>query len=100
MVEPHFPRLQHFSKIHTPMRTDKLFESEYADAVPTTKDELNSLEIEFGGSYLTLYGKLLHVATISRPQICNALSRLGISNTSFNILQLIPIAPSFTLNSP
>ena len=77
MVESHFPRLQHFTKIHTPMRTDKSFESEFADAIPTTKSELNSLEIEFGGSYLTLYGKLLHVATISRPQICNALSRLG-----------------------
>ena len=36
MVEPHFPRLQHYSKVHTPMRTDKLFESEYADALPTT----------------------------------------------------------------
>ena len=38
---------------------------------------MKNLEIEFGGSYLTLYGKLLHVATISRSQIANALSRLG-----------------------
>ena len=77
LVEPHFPRLQHFSKTHTPMRTDKMFEYEFADALPTDKEDLQNLEIEFGGSYLTLYGKLLHVATISRPQTCNALSRLG-----------------------
>ena len=59
------------------MSTDKSFEEEYATSIPATADELKCLEIEFGGSYLTLYGKLLHVATISRPQIGNALSRLG-----------------------
>ena len=77
MVEPYFPRLQKFQKINTPMRTDKDFEDEYANSIPATDDELRNLEIEFGGSYLTLYGKLLHVATVSRPQIANALSRLG-----------------------
>ena len=78
MVEPHFPRLQHFKRVKTPMRTDKAFEEEFFEnSQPATSDELRKLEIEFGGSYLTLYGKLLHVATISRPQISNALSRLG-----------------------
>ena len=76
-VEPFFPRLQHFSKVHTPMRTDKNFEVEYADAMPTTKEDLTALEIEYGGSYLTLYGKLLQIATITRPQISNALARLS-----------------------
>ena len=47
MMEPHFPRLQHFFKINTPMRNDKLFEIEYADALPMTKEELQTLEIEF-----------------------------------------------------
>ena len=59
------------------MRTDKQFEQEYAATGPTTKTDLALLEVEFGGSYLTLYDKLLHVATISRPQIANALNRLG-----------------------
>ena len=40
MVEPYFPRLQHFSKTNTPMRTDKQFEIEYADSLPTTKEDL------------------------------------------------------------
>ena len=77
MLEPYFPRLQKFQKINTPMRTDKDFEDEYANSIPVTDDELRNLEIEFGGSYLTLYGKLLHVATIGRTQIANALSHLG-----------------------
>ena len=76
-IEPFFPRLHHFSKVHTPLRTDKKFETEYADSLPATKEELHELEIEFGGAYLTLYGKLLHIATITRPQIANALSRFG-----------------------
>lgn len=59
------------------MRTDKTFEVDYADTMPTTKEDLAALEIEYGGSYLTLYGKLLHIATITRPQISNALARLG-----------------------
>lgn len=77
IVEPYFPRLQNWKKINTPMRTDSKFEEEFADAVPATAEELKTLEIEFGGSYSTLYGKLLHIATISRPQISNALSRMG-----------------------
>lgn len=77
MVEPFYPRLQKFTPTKTPMRTDSEFEQEFADAIPATKAELALLEVEFGGFYLTLYGKLLHVATISCPQISNALTRLG-----------------------
>ena len=76
-VEQFFPRMQKWTKINTPMRTDKEYEKEYSECIPATKAELALLEVEFGGSYLTLYGKLLHIATISRPQIANALSRLG-----------------------
>lgn len=74
MVEPFFPRLEKFSRKNLPMRTDNEYECEYASCIPATKAELALLEVEFGGSYLTLYGKLLHVATISRPQFANALS--------------------------
>ena len=77
MVEPFFPKLHHFTKVNTPQPTRNTFETEYMDALPATTSELRALEIEFGGSYLTLYGQLLHVATISRPQIANAFNRLG-----------------------
>ena len=77
MVEPYFPRLQKFTPVNTPLRTDKTFEEEYASAGPCNPSDLKNLEIEFGGSYLTLFGKLLHVATISRPQISITMNRLG-----------------------
>ena len=59
------------------MRTDKIFETKYAYTLPATKEELKKIELESGGSYLTLDGKLLHVTTTSRPQIANALSNFG-----------------------
>lgn len=77
MVEPFFPSLQKFTPINTPLPTDKKFEDQFEAAGPCTANELKLLETEFGGSYLTLFGKLLHVSTISRPQIAIALNRLG-----------------------
>lgn len=59
MVKPYFPRLQHFSKTNTPMRTDKKFEIECTNSLPTTKEDLKQLEVEFGSLYLTLYGQLV-----------------------------------------
>ena len=76
-VEQYFPKMQHWKKANTPMRTASKFEEEYADATPPPTKELKDIEVEFGGSYLALYGKLLLIATVSRPQISNALSRLG-----------------------
>ena len=77
MVEPHFPRGSTFTKVNSPFRTDREYESELATATPASQSELQLLEKEYGGSYLSLYGQLLHVSTISRPQITNAMLRLG-----------------------
>ena len=46
-------------------------------SVPPTEDELQQLQREYGGLYLTLYGELLHVATCSRPDITHTIHRLG-----------------------
>lgn len=59
-----------------------------SNIISASKQELKELEIEFGGTYLMLYGKLLHVATIARPQIFNAL-------TSFGKFQAIPCMFAF-----
>ena len=77
MVEPHYPRSSHFSKVDSPFRTDRSYEHELNTSIPASKDELKLLETQYGGSYLKLYGQLLHVSTMSRPQISNALLRLG-----------------------
>ena len=77
MVEPHFPRDSSFSKINSPFRTDRGYEQERANAIPATPSELSILEKEYGRSYLSLYGQLLHVSTMSRPQISNSMLRFG-----------------------
>ena len=77
MLEPHYPKSSHFTKTDIPFRTDKDFEMEMMDAIPASPTELKLLEKEYKGSYSTLYGQLLHVATVSRPQISYALLRLG-----------------------
>ena len=41
--------------------TDKDFDKEVNLALPTSESDLNLLEQELNGSYLTLYGELLHI---------------------------------------
>ena len=77
MVEPHFPKGSSFTHTDTPFWTDKSYETELLDAIPATPAELQLLEKEYGGSFATLYGQLLHVSTISRPDISYAMMRLG-----------------------
>ena len=77
MLEPHYPKSSKFTKTDIPFRTDKEYETEMMDAIPASPSELALLEKEYKGSYSTLYGQLLHVATVSRPQISYALLRLG-----------------------
>jgi len=77
MVEPHYPQSSTFTKVDSPFRTDRGYEQELATAIPATPFELKILEKEYGGSYLSLYGQLLHVSTISRPQITNAMQCFG-----------------------
>ena len=77
MLEPHFPRSSSFTRTDTPFRTDRGYEQELMDFTPASHSELKLLEKEYGGSFATLYGQLLHVATISRPDISYALMRLG-----------------------
>ena len=77
MVQPHYPKNSNFTKTDSPFRTDRSYESEIINAIPSTKEELALLEQQYGGSYLSLYGQLLHVSTLTRPQISNAMLRLG-----------------------
>ena len=77
MLKPHYPKGSTFTKTNIPFRTDRDYEKELMDAIPATPPELRLLETEYKGSYATLYGQLLHVATVSRPQISYALLSLG-----------------------
>jgi len=77
MLEPHFPKDSSFTATDIPFRTDREYEQDMMNAVPASPSELKLLEKEYKGSYATLYGQLLHVATVTRPQISYALLRLG-----------------------
>ena len=77
MLEPHFPKDSSFTATDIPFRTDREYEQEMMNAVPASPSDLKLLEKEYKGSYATLYGQLLHVATVTRPQIFYALLRLG-----------------------
>ena len=77
MLEPHYPKTSSFTRTDIPFRTDREYEQELMNAIPASPTELKLLEKEYKGSYATLYGQLLHVSTVSRPQISYALLRLG-----------------------
>jgi len=77
MLEPHYPKNSSFNRTDIPFRTDRDYEQELMNAIPASPTELKLLEKEYKGSYATLYGQLLHVSTVSRPQISYALLRLG-----------------------
>jgi len=77
ILEPHYPQNSTFTRTDIPFRTDRDYEQELMNAIPASPSELKLLEKEYKGSYATLYGQLLHVATVSRPQISYALLRLG-----------------------
>ena len=55
-------------------------------STPATPAGLKALEKEFGHRFSSVYGALLHVATASRPDIANALNRLGIFQSGPNRL--------------
>lgn len=95
MLEPHYPKGSPFTKTDIPFRTDRAYEQELSDAVPASSSELQLLEKEYGASYATLYGQLLHVATVTRPQISYALPNIPIMypkgpQSHRNILTFIP----------
>jgi hypothetical protein len=96
----------------TPLRTDKQFDIEISNDIPATTAELKSLVQKYNGSYLSIYGAISHVTTASCPDICNAMSRLGVfqaapSKLGFDSLHRLmmylkthPNVPLFYPNKP
>ena len=86
MVDKFLGKEEKVTSTTTPLRSDKQFNEEVFMSVPATPSELKSLEKEFGHKFSTVYGALLHVATASRPDIANALNRLGVFQSGPNRL--------------
>lgn len=86
MVDTFLGKEEKITTTNTPLRCDKQFNEEVFLSVPATPGELKSLEKEFGNKFSTVYGALLHVASASRPDIANALNRLGVFQSGPNRL--------------
>ena len=65
-------------KTDTPLRADLDFDKEVYLSVPATASELKSLVEEFKGSYSKIYGEVMHIMVVSRPDLSFALHRLGV----------------------
>ena len=78
LVHTYIPVDSKIDPVNTPLRSDRQFNDEVATSIPATPSELKKLEIEFGFKYSSLYGALLHVSSSSRPDLSNAINRLGV----------------------
>ena len=78
MLQKYFPSGMQVQKTDTPLRSDRQFQEEIYNSVPATPPELKALEKEFGFKYGTVYGELMHISAWSRPDIANAINRLGV----------------------
>ena len=73
-------------KVHTPLRTDRQFDDDIYLSLPASKEELQHLAQEYGGSFLQLFGEINHIASASRLDLANAVNRLGVFQSSPNRL--------------
>ena len=86
LVNSHIPKETLLGDVNTPLRSDRKFQDEVSSSLPASATELKALEKEFGFKFSSLYGALLHISSSSRPDICNAINRLGIFQAGPNRL--------------
>lgn len=85
-VNSHIPVDTVIGPVNTPLRSDRKFQNEVASSIPAPVTELKALEKEFGFKFSSLYGALLHISSSSRPDLSNAINRLGIFQAGPNRL--------------
>jgi len=86
IVNMYIPSHVKCPKIDTPLRTDRQFDKEILDSTPANQKELKQLSIEYKGEYRTIFGQLCHIMKASRPDISNAINRLGVFQAGPNRL--------------
>ena len=86
MVNKYIPPNSKCPKVDTPLRTDRQFEIEILDSIPAGPAELKQLAIEFKADYRTIFGQVCHVMKASRPDLSNAVNRLGVFQATPNRL--------------
>ena len=78
LVNSYIPVDTKTSPVDTSLRTDRQFQSEVSTSLPASPSDLKALEKEYGFKFSSLYVALLHISSISRPDLSNAMNRLGI----------------------
>ena len=78
MLTKYFRDGVHVQKTDTPLRSDRQYREEIYNSMPASPTELKALEKEFGFKFGTVYGELMHISAWSRPDLANAMNRLGV----------------------
>ena len=86
IVRNYIPANSKCPRVDTPLRTDRQFDLEILESVPATPSELKQLAIQYKGEYRTIFGQLCHIMKASRPDLSNAINRLGIFQVAPNKL--------------
>lgn len=68
---------ERYKSVHTPFRTDNVYERELAEQLPATPSQLLALEKKYKGSFPSIIGKLMHVFCWTRFDIGYAMTRLS-----------------------
>lgn len=109
IVNQYIPATTKSTKIDTPLRTDRNFDNEIKNSIPATEQELKQLCIEYKSDFRTIFGQLCHIMKASRPDIANAINRLGVFQAApnrlafksvYRILQYLKTHPNVPLVYP
>ena len=91
IVHQYIPENSKCPKVDTPLRTDRQFDNEVLESTPATPQELKQLNVEFKAEYRTIFGQLCHIMKASRPDLSNAINRLGVFQSAPNRLAYMSI---------
>jgi len=91
IVHQYIPANSKCPKIDTPLRTDRQFDNEVLESTPASPKELKQLIVEFKAEYRTIFGQLCHIMKASRPDLSNAINRLGVFQCAPNRLAYMSI---------
>ena len=86
LLPEYFPPNSKVAKTNTPLRSDKQFNEEIISSIPASPNELKRLALQYKGDYRTIFGKICHVMKASRPDLSNAVNRLGVFQSAPNEL--------------
>jgi len=86
IVHHYIPRNSKCPKTDTPLRTDRQFDSEILNCIPASPSELKHLSNKYKGDYRTIFGQVCHIMKASRPDLANAVNRLGVFQAAPNKL--------------